>query len=87
MREPARIIGAISGLITAVLTACVALGVLPESKEKLIETAIAALLALLGPIIGAELTRSQVTPTNAPVLAPGTDVTTPAGNKATVKTV
>lgn len=65
-REPLAIRGALVAATTAVLHACVVLGVVPLTPEG--ETSIAVAIDLVGMAILVVWTRGKVTPVAAPVL-------------------
>ena len=66
--EPVMTVGLIVGAIMATLAMLVSLGVINIDPEQMsaIETALASILALVLPLIGAFVARSQVTPVANP---------------------
>lgn len=79
-REPAVVVGVIVAIIVAIAVQLVDDGLVTSQQGKnLLHFA-----EVIAPIIGAAITRLFVTPTAAPVLSTGTEVTTPEGTNAIV---
>jgi hypothetical protein len=86
-REPAAWIGVIVSVILAVVTTLLGQGVISDALAGRVTDlvqATAQLLTLLAPLFAGLLIRQNVTPTAAPVLRAGTEVTTPSGAPAKV---
>jgi hypothetical protein len=89
-REPAFWIGLAVTIIVGAVDTIAGAGVISDTLRGRIDNlfvAAAQFLVLVAPLVAGLFIRQRVTPTAAPVLAPGTPVTTPEGTSAIVHLV